>query len=304
MLTSSKNRTDSPERATDLKAWENGAAERTRTSTGCPTATSTLRVYQFRHGRTPGRAGHIRGSVRIVKQKVFAICSEMTERANVEWAISPSPVPYEAAKAAMEARARAIREDNAPELIWLLEHPPLYTAGTSAKAFDLRAPDRFPVFEAGRGGEYTYHGPGQRVAYVLLDVAERGRDVRAFVADLERWIIEALRAFNVDAGVREGRVGVWVDRTKPGGQLREDKIAAIGIRLKRWVSFHGSSLNVEPNLEHFTGITPCGIDDPRYGVTSLVDLGLPVGMPDADEALKQAFESVFEVATSPGQPLV
>lgn len=204
----------------------------------------------------------------------------------------------------MELRARAIREDGAPELIWLLEHPPLYTAGTSAKADDLRAPERFPVFEAGRGGEYTYHGPGQRVAYVMLDVAARGRDVRAFVANLERWIIAALEVFNVDAGVRDGRVGVWVDRTRPGAPLREEKIAAIGIRLKRWVSFHGISLNVEPDLEHFTGITPCGIDDPRYGVTSLVDLGLPVGLDEADDALKRAFEVIFDVPTAPGRPLV
>ena len=223
----------------------------------------------------------------------------MTDYATVEWAISPQPVAYEAAHAFMEARARAIREDGAAELIWLLEHPPLYTAGTSAKAVDLRAPERFPVFEAGRGGEYTYHGPGQRVAYVMLDVAARGRDVRAFVANLERWIITALKSFNVDADVRDGRVGVWVDRTQPGGALREDKIAAIGIRLKRWVSFHGISLNVEPDLEHFSGITPCGIDDPRYGVTSLVDLGLPVAMSDADEALRQAFETVFEAPTVP-----
>jgi lipoyl(octanoyl) transferase len=223
----------------------------------------------------------------------------MTDYATVEWAVSPQPVDYEAARAFMEARARAIREEGATELIWLLEHPPLYTAGTSAKAVDLRAPERFPVFEAGRGGEYTYHGPGQRVAYVMLDVAERGRDVRAFVANLERWIITALQSFNIDADVRDGRVGVWVDRTQPGGALREDKIAAIGIRLKRWVSFHGISLNVEPDLEHFTGITPCGIDDPRYGVTSLVDLGLPVAMPDADEALRQAFETVFEAPTVP-----
>ncbi|MEO1660988.1 MAG: lipoyl(octanoyl) transferase LipB [Pseudomonadota bacterium] len=221
----------------------------------------------------------------------------MTERPNVEWAISQTPVSYAAARLAMETRARAIREAGAPELIWLLEHEPLYTAGTSAKPSDLRDPERFPVFDAGRGGEYTYHGPGQRVVYVMLDVAERGRDVRQFVADLERWIIEALKAFNVDADVREGRVGVWVDRTQPGGQVREDKIAAIGIRLKRWVSFHGISLNVEPDLEHFQGITPCGIDDPRYGVTSLVDLGLPVDMADADDALKQAFERVFERAT-------
>ncbi len=204
----------------------------------------------------------------------------------------------------METYARAIREDGAPEMIWLLEHPPLYTSGTSAKAADLLAPNRFPVFDAGRGGEYTYHGPGQRVAYVMLDVASRGRDVRAFVANLERWIIEALRTFNVDADIRDGRVGVWVDRTQSGGPLREDKIAAIGVRLKRWVSFHGVSLNVEPDLEHFSGITPCGIADPRYGVTSLVDLGLPVGMDDADAALRQAFETVFESKTLEAPALV
>ena len=213
--------------------------------------------------------------------------------AKVLWATSPAQVPYERAKRAMEAYAKAIREDGAPEMVWLLEHPALYTAGTSAKADDLREPDRFPVFEAGRGGQYTYHGPGQRVAYVMLDVAARGRDVRAFVADLERWIISALAAFNIDADVRDGRIGVWVDRTQSGGAAREDKIAAIGIRLKRWVSFHGISLNVEPDLEHFSGITPCGIADPRYGVTSLLDLGLPVDMAQADDALRRAFESVF-----------
>ena len=228
----------------------------------------------------------------------------MTDRPSVLWAVSPSPVSYEAAHDAMKAYARAIREDGAPEMIWLLEHPPLYTSGTSAKQEDLRDPNRFPVFDAGRGGEYTYHGPGQRVAYVMLDAAARGRDVRAFVANLELWIITALKRFNVDAGTRDGRVGVWVDRTQPGGQLREDKIAAIGIRLKRWVSFHGISLNVEPDLEHFTGITPCGIDDPRYGVTSLVDLGLPVDMAEADEALKRAFETVFESDTRQSPPLV
>ena len=228
----------------------------------------------------------------------------MSERPNVLWAVSPSPVDYEAAHVAMQNYARAIREDGAPEMIWLLEHKPLYTAGTSAKATDLRDPERFPVHEAGRGGEYTYHGPGQRVAYVMLDLAQRGRDVRAFVANLERWIIDALKAFNVDADVRDGRVGVWVDRTQPGGQLREDKIAAIGVRLRRWVSFHGISLNVEPDLEHFSGITPCGIDDPRYGVTSLVDLGLPVDMGTADEALRQAFQTVFESDTRTSAPLV
>ena len=228
----------------------------------------------------------------------------MTARPTVSWAISPKPVDYEAAHEAMKAYARAIREDGAPEMIWLLEHPPLYTSGTSAKLEDLIDPNRFPVFDAGRGGEYTYHGPGQRVAYVMLDAAARGRDVRGVVANLERWIIEALKRFNVDAGTRDGRVGVWVDRTQPGGQLREDKIAAIGIRLKRWVSFHGISLNVEPDLEHFAGITPCGIDDPRYGVTSLVDLGLPVDMAEADEALKRAFEDVFASDTQETPPLV
>lgn len=199
----------------------------------------------------------------------------------------------------MEARVRAIREDAAPELVWLLEHSPLYTSGTSAKLEDLRDPERFPVFDAGRGGQYTYHGPGQRVAYVMLDVGARGRDVRAFVSHLEQWIIETLKAFNVEAGPREGRVGVWVDRTPVGGPLKEDKIAAIGLRLKKWVSFHGISLNVEPDLEHFSGITPCGIADPHFGVTSLVDLGRPVKMDDADEALKRAFEQIFDCETRP-----
>ena len=217
----------------------------------------------------------------------------MTNPPEVEWAVSETPVSYETALAVMEARARAIREDGARELVWFLEHPPLYTAGTSAKPADLKDPARFPVFDAGRGGQYTYHGPGQRVAYVMLDVGARGRDVRAFVANLEAWIIQALAAFNVEAGVREGRVGVWVDRTETGGPLREDKIAAIGVRLKRWVSLHGISLNVEPELEHFTGITPCGIADERYGVTSLAGLGRIVSMHEADIALRDAFEDVF-----------
>jgi lipoyl(octanoyl) transferase len=218
----------------------------------------------------------------------------MQKYPDTEWAVSDGLIPYEAAVQFMEARARAIREEGAPELVWFLEHPPLYTSGTSAKASDLRDPARFPVFDAGRGGEYTYHGPGQRVAYMMLDVARRGRDVRAFVHNLEAWIIAALAAFNVEAGPRDGRVGVWVDRTQSGGPLREDKIAAIGVRLKKWVSFHGISLNVEPDLEHFTGITPCGISDPRYGVTSLVDLGIPASMDEVDMALKDAFETVFE----------
>ena len=209
------------------------------------------------------------------------------------WAVSPSRVAYPGAVAAMEARAEAIARGEAGELVWLLEHDPLYTAGTSARDDDLRDRERFPVFKTGRGGEYTYHGPGQRVAYVMLDLTRRGRDARRFVRDLEDWIIGALDRFNVVGERRCGRVGVWVDRTRPGGPEREDKIAAIGIRLRRWVSFHGIALNVEPDLSHFAGITPCGVTDPRYGVTSLVDLGLPVTMEDADLALKQSFEQVF-----------
>jgi lipoyl(octanoyl) transferase len=209
------------------------------------------------------------------------------------WAVSAARVPYPDAVAAMEARAEAIARGEAGELIWLLEHDPLYTAGTSADEADLKEPGRFPVHKTGRGGEYTYHGPGQRVAYVMLDLTKRGRDARKFVRDLEDWIIGALDSFNVVGERRCGRVGVWVDRTQPGGPEREDKIAAIGIRLRRWVSFHGIALNVEPDLAHFGGITPCGITDPRYGVTSLVDLGLPVTMDDADLALKKSFERVF-----------
>ncbi len=217
------------------------------------------------------------------------------------WAVSTARVPYLEAVAAMEARAEAIAKGEAGELVWLLEHDPLYTGGTSAQDSDLKSPERFPVFKTGRGGEYTYHGPGQRVAYVMLDLTRRGRDARKFVRDLEDWIIGALDSFNVVGERRCGRVGVWVDRTQPGGPEREDKIAAIGIRLRRWVSFHGIALNVEPDLSHFGGITPCGITDPRYGVTSLVDLGLPVTMDDADLALKQSFERVFG-AVQPTDP--
>jgi lipoyl(octanoyl) transferase len=206
------------------------------------------------------------------------------------WAVSTGCVPYPAAVAAMEARAAAIADGTAGELVWLLEHPPLYTAGVSSKPGDLIAPDRFPVFESGRGGQFTYHGPGQRVVYVMLDLTKRGRDVRAFVAALEAWIIEALAAFNVTGEMREGRVGVWVERKGPGWS-REDKIAAIGVKLRKWVSFHGISLNVEPDLEHFSGIVPCG--QTEHGVTSLVDLGLPVTMDEADEALRTAFQRVF-----------
>jgi lipoyl(octanoyl) transferase len=215
-----------------------------------------------------------------------------TAAKRIGWAVSPGLVEYEAAVAAMEARAAAIAAGEAGELVWLLEHPPLYTAGVSAKADDLLAPDRFPVFKAGRGGQFTYHGPGQRVGYVMLDLRERGRDVTRFVADLERWIIGALDRFNVVGEIRDGRVGVWVERKGPGWQ-REDKIAAIGVRLRKWISFHGIALNVEPNLEHFSGITPCGISASQFGVTSLVDLGLPVSMHDADAALRASFENVF-----------
>ena len=209
----------------------------------------------------------------------------------VAWQISDQPVAYPDAVAAMEARVAAISSANAPELVWLLEHPPLYTSGTSGKTTDL-LDSRFPLFATGRGGQLTYHGPGQRVAYVMLDLKRRRPDVRAFVAGLEEWIIRALAAFNVTGERREDRVGVWVRRPDKGPG-HEDKIAAIGVRLRRWVSFHGISLNVEPDLSHFDAIVPCGVTDPRYGVTSLVDLGLPVTLADVDVALRQAFEEVF-----------
>lgn len=212
------------------------------------------------------------------------------EQHAVEWAVSDTKVAYDDALSAMNARAEAIRRGQAGELVWLLEHPALYTAGTSAKPGDLLDPQRFPVFASGRGGQYTYHGPGQRIAYVMLDMKARGGDVRGLVADLERWIMRALAHFNVMGERRHGRVGIWVAR--PGkGAGREDKIAAIGLRVSRWVTTHGISLNVDPDLTHYAGIVPCGIAE--YGVTSLEDLGLPVGMHDADIALKAAFEEVF-----------
>jgi lipoyl(octanoyl) transferase len=210
---------------------------------------------------------------------------------SVEWRISDAPVPYLDAVAAMEARVAAIAAGEAAELVWLLEHPPLYTSGTSGQAGDLLDP-RFPLFATGRGGQLTYHGPGQRVAYVMLDLKRRRPDVRAYVAALEQWIITTLAAFNVRGERREDRVGVWVARPDKGEGC-EDKIAAIGVRLKRWVSFHGIAINLEPDLGHFAAIVPCGISDPRYGVTSLVDLGLPVTMADLDVALRTAFTEVF-----------
>jgi len=211
--------------------------------------------------------------------------------ATVEWRISDQPVGYLEAVAAMETRAAAIAAGEAAELVWLLEHPPLYTLGTSGKTGDLLEA-RFPLFATGRGGQLTYHGPGQRVAYVMLDLKRRRPDVRAFVAALEEWIIRTLAAFNVRGERREDRVGVWVKRPDKGVGF-EGKIAAIGVRLRRWVSFHGIAINVEPDLSHFSAIVPCGVVDPRYGVTSLVDLGHLVTMADVDVALRAAFEEVF-----------
>lgn len=211
--------------------------------------------------------------------------------AQVEWRVEPGLTDYAHALGAMEERVRAIREDGARELIWLVEHPPLYTAGTSAKDEDLVSA-RFPAHRAGRGGQFTYHGPGQRVVYLMLDLKARGQDLRRYVATLEEWIIRTLSAFNVRGERREDRIGVWVRRPEKG-EGREDKIAAIGIRVSRWVSLHGIAINVEPDLSHFSGIVPCGVSEPLYGVTSLVDLGLPVTMDDVDEALKKEFAELF-----------
>jgi lipoyl(octanoyl) transferase len=209
----------------------------------------------------------------------------------LRWTVSDGLTAYPDAVATMERIAGGIAAGTEPETVWLVEHPPLYTSGTSAKPGDL-LDARFPVFETGRGGQFTYHGPGQRVAYVMLDLNRRGRDVRVFVQNLEAWVMAALAEFNVTGETREGRVGVWVKRPDKG-EGYEDKIAAIGIRLRKWVSFHGISLNVEPDLSHFSGIVPCGIAEQKFGVTSLVDLGLPVTMDDADVALKKSFGDVF-----------
>lgn len=216
--------------------------------------------------------------------------------AEVECLFADGLTPYLEAEHYMETRAGQIANGKANELIWFVEHPPLYTAGTSADIADLLTPERFPVFKTGRGGEYTYHGPGQRIVYVMLDLTKRGRDVRSFIAALECWIIDSLDAFNVKGERREDRVGVWVQRKDKGidgltGQFKEEKIAAMGIRLRKWVSFHGISINVEPELEHFGGIVPCGIA--QHGVTSLVDLGLPVTMTDLDGVLKVKFAETF-----------
>ena len=208
----------------------------------------------------------------------------------VEWAVAPAPVAYPDAVVVMEKRVEAIARGEAAERVWLLEHPPLYTAGVSAKRADLLAPDRFPVFETGRGGQFTYHGPGQRVAYAMLDLRARGKDVRRFVQALEGWVIDALAAFGVEAGLREARIGVWVDHAG-----REEKIAAVGVKIRRWVSFHGVAINVAPNLEHFSGIVPCGITE--HGVTSLADLGVAASLGELDAALRRGFENRFGETT-------
>lgn len=214
----------------------------------------------------------------------------------VEWRVAHAPVGYAAAVAEMEARVAAIREAGAAELVWLLEHPPLYTAGTSARPEDLLNAGGLPVHESGRGGQYTWHGPGQRVAYVMLDLARRGHDVRAHVRGLEEWVVRALARLGVSGERRAGRVGIWVAR----GGGREDKIAAIGVRVRRWVTYHGIAVNVAPDLAHYRGIVPCGIADPRLGVTSLAELDLPATMADLDEALGATFAGVF--GAPPGEP--
>jgi lipoyl(octanoyl) transferase len=221
---------------------------------------------------------------------------QRADRAPVEWALSDGLAPYPEAVAAMEARVEAIRTGRAGELVWRLEHPPLYTAGSSARSDDLLEPDRLPVFRTGRGGQLTYHGPGQRVAYVMLDLARRGRDVRVLVGGLERWIIGALNALGVAGETREGRVGVWVQR-----EGREDKIAAIGVRVRRWVSFHGIALNVAPELAHYAGIVPCGVRE--HGVTSLADLGRAADLATVDAALRVSFEDVFGPTVDGTAPL-
>jgi lipoyl(octanoyl) transferase len=213
---------------------------------------------------------------------------EIPLQRGIEWRISDAPVDYPSAVAFMEERVAAIHAGQADEMVWLLEHPPLYTAGTSANPEDLLAPERFPVFQSGRGGQYTYHGPGQRVAYVMLDLSRRGADIRQFIRHLEEWLIRTLVHFGVEGGLRDGRVGIWVDR----GGGREDKIAAIGVRVRRWVTFHGIALNVDPDISHFDGIVPCGIRN--HGVTSLWALGHTPTMAEVDMALKAEFKTVFE----------
>jgi lipoyl(octanoyl) transferase len=212
----------------------------------------------------------------------------------IDWRFSAAPVDYPTAIAEMEARVAAIRAGTAPELVWLLEHPPLYTGGTSAKPGDLLDSGRFPTYATGRGGQYTYHGPGQRVGYVMVDLKPRGGDVRAYVRSLEDWLIATLKRFNVTGERREGRIGIWVDRgPHPSGGRREDKIAALGVRVRQWVTYHGVALNVDCDLTHFAGIVPCGVATAQYGVTSLLDLGITATMSDVDAAMRAAFDEVL-----------
>ena len=302
-----------------------GAVEKTRTSTPvkeqrpqrCASTNSATTAHALVGvGHIDERPGDVKrqyprfqqilpGTHRLVFRRAIgypkARVNSVSEDDMVEWIVSDGLTDYDDAVSVMEARAAAIAAGTADEAVWLVEHPPLYTAGTSARPADLTDPDRFPVHTSRRGGQYTYHGPGQRVAYVMLDLNRRGRDIRAFVQQLEAWVIATLAEFNLRGEVREGRVGVWIARDdKPltaTGAKPEDKIAAIGIRLRKWVSFHGISINVEPDLEHFSGIVPCGITE--HGVTSLVDLGLPVTMDDLDVALRHTFESRFGPTVSP-----
>jgi lipoyl(octanoyl) transferase len=231
------------------------------------------------------------GCYEVVNARTDLMAAPPAGAAPVEWQISEDLVAYEAALALMDARAAAIAAGTAPELVWLLEHPPLYTAGTSARPREL-IEARFPVHWSGRGGQFTYHGPGQRVAYVMLDLKRRGPDVRRFVATLEEWIIRTLSAFNVTGERRADRIGVWVGRPDKGPGY-EDKIAAIGVRIKRWVTLHGIALNVDCDLAHFAGIVPCGVSEARYGVTSFADLGLPLALPDVDVTLRKTFHELF-----------
>ncbi len=225
-------------------------------------------------------------------QNSFSGAIVASEHGRTEWRVSDVPIAYPEAMAYMEERVAAIARGEADDLVWLLEHPPLYTAGTSARPEDLVDGTRFPVHKTGRGGQFTYHGPGQRVAYVMLNLRRRGPDIRQYIHDLEEWVIRTLDRFNVAGERRNGRVGIWVDRGAEGGfPGREDKIAAIGVRVRHWVAFHGISINVDPDLDHFSGIVPCGIRE--HGVTSLVDLGRPVAMSDVDMALKEAWDEVF-----------
>jgi lipoyl(octanoyl) transferase len=221
--------------------------------------------------------------------KVISRQAEIARKSGIDWRVSDQPVKYDEAVAEMETRVADIRASRKPEMVWLLEHPPLYTAGTSARPEDLLEGNRFPVYQTGRGGQFTYHGPGQRVCYVMLDLQKRSPDIRQFIRNLEDWVIHTLASFNVKGERRDDRVGIWVDR----GGGREDKIAAIGVRIRRWVTFHGIAINVEPDLSHFDGIVPCGIADQNLGVTSLVDLGLPVTMADLDVALSESFHDIF-----------